>query len=150
MLVISANLLTSCSNPKADIKPVMTLTFPDLWPTVPETASVLTIATKKAVGHWKLVSTYSVWTGQNHLPLQNIDLVIDDQLQAIYYEEGKEVARYTYQLKQVGLGIRYSVVNQIGKPEFYMDLQGDFRVGDQNLIVGDTGLDGGDYVFDRK
>lgn len=141
MLIISATLLTSCNKQTDDLKPVIT---------APKTVSALTIATTKAVGRWQLVSVLSGWTGQSSLPTQNIDLVIDDQLQAIYYEEGKEVSRYKYQLKQAESGIRYSVVDQIGRPKFYMQLEGNFRVNDQNLTIGDTGVDGSDYTFKRK
>jgi hypothetical protein len=138
-LLLSANWLTSCNQQQATPNPV-----------VPVPATALTTATAKAVGSWQLVSILSGWTGQSSLPTQNVELAIDDQLLAIYYEEGKEVSRYRYQLKETTSGIRYSVVDQIGKPKFYMQLDGNFRVNDQNLTIGDTGVDGSDYTFKRK
>ena len=143
-LVLSI-FLTACSQETAD-------------PNSPVATSIQTAiasARVKSEGRWQLVSVLSGWTGKASLPVQTTELVIDNQLRAIYYEDGKEVSRYQYVLtgspSSTGSpsGIRYSVINQVGKPTLSFQREGNFRVKDQQLIVGDTGNDGNDYTFRR-
>lgn len=140
VFVLSISLI-ACNREAANPNPVMSV------PT--QTATTSATAMAKSEGRWRLVSILSGWTGKTSVPVQDIELVIDNQLQAIYYEGGKEVSRYQYVLTASTSGIRYSVTNQIGKPTLYLQREGNFRVSDQQLIVGDTGVDGDDYTFRR-
>lgn len=137
-------VMVSCQ--KQEVKP--DLTTPP--PTAP-TSEVVTVATAthKAVGRWKLATIQSGWTGESRLATQNIELVIDHQLQTSFYEDGKEVLRYQYVLSEFPLGIRYAITKPVGKSSFYLQPAGNFRVTDVQLIIGDTGLDGNDYTFNR-
>lgn len=134
-------VLTTCNREAENLSPTTS--------TLPQVATSSSIAIVKSKGRWRLVSVLSGWTKQTSVAVQNIELVIDSQLQATYYEEGKEVSRYQYVLTESPWGIRYSIINQVGKTILSLQREGNFRVSDQQLIVGDTGNDGNDYSFKR-
>ena len=137
--------LVGCSREEASPNPTLPVST-----TPNQIATTSTTVAAKAVGQWQLVTITSGWTGKNSPPVQSIELVIDNQLQAIYYEEGKEVLRYKYLLRETPSGIRYSVTQQTGKATISMQSEGNFRVNNQQLTIGDTGVDGNDYTFERK
>lgn len=116
-----------------------------------EIATKKSIASKKAVGSWLLTGITSGWTGETSPPTQKVTLVIDKQ-QAIIYENEKDVLRFQYTLDENYSGLmRYSITQQTGTSTiFYPPVQGNFRVSNKQLIIGDTGVDGNDYIFNRN
>lgn len=141
LIVVLSISLIACNREASNLNPTTSMTT--------QTATTSATAMSKSEGRWRLVSVLSGWTGKTSVPAQTIELVIDSQLQAIYYEDSKEVSRYQYVLTASPLGIRYSVTNQLGKPTLNLQREGNFRVSDQQLIVGDTGVDGDEYTFKR-
>jgi hypothetical protein len=117
-----------------------------------EIATKKSIASKKAVGSWLLTGIKSGWTGETSPPTQKVMLVIDNQQQGIIYENEKDVLRFQYTLDENYSGLlRYSIIQQTGTSTiFYPPVRGNFRVSTKQLIIGDTGVDGNDYIFERN
>ena len=117
-----------------------------------EIATEKATADKKAVGQWHLVGITSGWTGKTSPPSEKVELAIDQQQQGIIYENGKQVLTYQYTLEESNSGIvRYSIIQKTGNSTiFYPPAKGNFRVSTKQLIIGDTGIDGNDYIFERN
>ena len=116
-----------------------------------EIATKKAVADKKAVGRWHLTGIKSGWTGTISLPVQQVNLSIDQQQQGIIYESGTAVIQFHYVLEDNTPGtLRYSINQQTGtSTNFYPPSRGNFRVSSKQLIIGDTGVDGNDYIFEK-
>lgn len=107
-------------------------------------------AVAKALGRWELIEVKQGWTAVSKPPIKKTEIVVDDALRIVFFEDGREVSRYKYLLEETPTGLRYSTIEQSGKPSIYLQPDGNFRVTEKRLVVGDTGNDGNDYVFERR
>ena len=108
-------------------------------------------ADKKAVGHWRLVSITSGWTGKTDSPTEKIEMHINEQQQVTVLKNDTEVASYQYILEKIGSGmLRYTITQQRGSFPFYLPKEGSFNLSGKQLILDSTPVDGPAYTFERN
>lgn len=108
-------------------------------------------ADKKAVGHWRLISITSGWTGKTDSPTEKIEMSINEQQQATIYKNDTKVSSFQYTLEQASSEtLLYRISQQSGSSPFSLSKEGYFKVSSRQLIMDSTPVDGPAYLFERN